>query len=63
MTRACQYEQVREAGLKLTGAEFRDFDASYRMEEEAGHSHLVTGDIYCHAASVDEIFGKVFVGQ
>jgi hypothetical protein len=57
------YERLKETDLGLTGAEYRDFEASYRMEAEAGHSHLVTGDIYCHAASVDEVLETVLVGE
>lgn len=56
----CAYERLKETGLELKGAEYRTFEASYRMEAEAGHPHLVTGDIHCHAASVDEVLATVF---
>jgi hypothetical protein len=30
------------------------------MEEEKGHNHRVTGDIWCSAGSIAEILKKVF---
>ncbi|MDI4232496.1 hypothetical protein OZ411_06680 [Bradyrhizobium sp. Arg237L] len=36
------------------------FMESYRLEEQDGHDHRVTGDIWCGAGSVAEILGKVF---
>ena len=54
------YERLQELSIQLTGAEYEAFDASYKAEEAAGNSHFVTGQIYCHAGSVDEILAKAF---
>lgn len=54
------YERLKETSIELDDEAYVEFDASYRMEEEAGHSHIVTGHIHCHASSVDEILERVF---
>lgn len=36
------------------------FMESYRLEEQYGHDHRVTGDIWCSAGSIAEILEKVF---
>jgi hypothetical protein len=36
------------------------FGDSYCMEEQNGHDHRVTGDIWCSAGSIAEILEKVF---
>ncbi len=33
----------------------------YVFEEQSGHSHLVTGDIACHADNIEIVLKSVFV--
>ena len=54
------YERLHALGARLDGHEFREFQASYRREEEQGLSHFFTGNIYCHAASVERILEVAF---
>ena len=54
------FEMLSLLGIEMTGAEHEEFAASYAFEEQAGHSHFVTGDIACAAGSVEEVLAKVF---
>jgi hypothetical protein len=54
------FEKLKELGVQIGGNEYREFQACYELEEEAGHSHFVTGDISCHAGSVEQILKLAF---
>lgn len=54
------YEMFRNLAIELEGSEYEEFSASYECEEEAGHSHLISGEISCHAGSVDLVLAKAF---
>jgi len=57
------FEQINEIGATPSSDAYRDFEASYEYEEEEGHAHRVTGDIWCHASSVDEVLRVLFHQQ
>jgi len=46
--------------VKLEGAEYAEFESGYWFEENAGHSHFVTGDITCQLGSIEEVLALVF---
>lgn len=54
------FEKLKALEFKFDGNEYAEFEHSYRFEEEAGHSHFVTGDISCHAGSIDEVLAVAF---
>lgn len=54
------FEKLKALGVQIGGDEYAKFRASYEFEEEAGHSHIVTGDISCHAGSVEEVLAVAF---
>ena len=54
------FEQLKALGVQIGGNEYAEFQASYEFEEEAGHSHFITGDIICHAGSVEEVLAVAF---
>lgn len=54
------FEKLRELGIQIGGDKYVEFQASYEFEEEAGHSHFITGDIMCHAGSVEEVLAVAF---
>jgi hypothetical protein len=54
------FEKLNVLSVNLSGAEYAEFEASYRFEENAGHSHFVTGDITCHVGSVETVLAVVF---
>jgi len=54
------YQKLMQLGLELRGAEYLDFQSSYEFEEENGYSHFVTGDIGCHAGSVEKLLEVAF---
>jgi hypothetical protein len=54
------FEKLRAIGFKIEGDEYAEFDCSYHFEEDVGRSHFVTGDINCHAGSVEEVLSVAF---
>lgn len=54
------FEQLKALGVQIGGNEYAEFQASYEFEEEARHSHFITGDIICHAGSVEEVLAVAF---
>lgn len=54
------FEKLRAFGVQIGGDQYAEFQASYEFEEEAGHSHFITGDIICHAGSVEEVVAVAF---
>lgn len=54
------FEYLENKGIELSGNEYLDFAASYELETENGYSHFVTGEIGCHAGSVEEVLKKAF---
>lgn len=54
------FERINERGANPSSDAYRAFTASYEHEEEAGYAHRVTGDIRCHAGSVDEVLRVLF---
>lgn len=54
------FEKLRLLDLELNSEEYTEFRASYEYEEEHQHSHFVTGDISCHAGSVEQILMSAF---
>ena len=54
------FEKLKELAVQIGGDEYAEFQARYEFEEEAGHSHFITGDIICHAGSVEEVLTVAF---
>lgn len=54
------FELVAELDAAPQSEAYGLFMESYRQEEQNGHDHRVTGDIWCGAGSVAEILEKVF---
>lgn len=54
------FEKLRELGIQIGGDKYAEFQANYESEEESGHSHFITGDIICHAGSVEEVLAVTF---
>ena len=54
------FEKLMERGVQIGGDEYAKFQASYESEEKAGRSHFITGDIICHAGSVEEVLAVAF---
>jgi len=54
------FEKLRASGVQIDGGEYAEFQASYEFEEESGQSHFITGDIICHAGSVEEVLAVAF---
>jgi hypothetical protein len=54
------FEKLRALGIQIGGDEYAEFLASYESEEEDGYSHFITGDIICHAGSVEEVLAVAF---
>lgn len=54
------YEIFRNIEVTLDGLEYEEFSESYEFETRSGYSHLVSGEIACHAGSVDEVLAKAF---
>lgn len=54
------FELVAELDTTPQSEAYVLFMDSYRLEEQDGHDHRVTGDIWCAAGSVAEILDKVF---
>lgn len=57
------FEKLKARDVHISGNEYAELRASYEFEEEAGHSHFVTGDISCHAGSVEQILKKAFANS
>ena len=54
------FEKLKALGVQIGGDEYAEFQARYEFEEEAKHSHFITGDIICHAGSVEEVLTVAF---
>ena len=54
------FEKLRALDIHIGGDKYAEFQASYEFEEEAGHSHFITGDIICHAGSVEKVVAMAF---
>jgi len=54
------FEKLNGLGLNLVSDEYKKFEIGYRFEENYGHSHFVTGEISCHAGSVEAILAVAF---
>ncbi len=54
------FEKLKGLDVHIGGNEYAEFRASYEFEEEAGYSHFVTGDISCHAESVEQVLELAF---
>jgi hypothetical protein len=54
------YEAIQPLGLTLTSTAYQEFDASYQIEEDRGHSHRISGVIACRAGDVGEVLQKIF---
>lgn len=54
------YEKLSETDVKLDSDEFKVFRESYIFETENGYSHYISGEIGCHASSVNEVIKKAF---
>lgn len=55
------FEKCEELGLDLTSRAYEFLKSSYEFEAENEYSHFITGDISCHAGSVDAVISTVFV--
>lgn len=54
------YERINQLNIQLSSSEYLRFQSSYEFEDREGYLHFVTGDISCHAGSVDEVFRIIF---
>lgn len=54
------YEKMESLRIALSSEAYSSFRASYEFEERAGHSHFITGDIACHAGSVNAVLDIAF---
>ncbi len=54
------HERVKSLGMQLDCPAHAAFKQSYDREERNGHSHFVSGDISCHAGSVEAVLKTVF---
>ena len=54
------FEKFETLGLNLTSTAYESFKNSYEFELQNGHSHFISGDISCHAGSVDAALSTVF---
>lgn len=54
------YEKMESLKIALSSAAYSSFRERYEFEERAGHSHFVTGDIACHAGSVNAVLDIAF---
>lgn len=54
------FEKLRAVGVEMDGDEYTKFEISYQFEEDAWHSHFVSGDIICQAGNVEDILAVAF---
>ena len=54
------FELVVALDLPMTAEAFEILKDSYEFENEQGLSHFVTGDIICHAGSVETVLSSLF---
>ena len=54
------YEKIKTTNLVLSDNDFMEFERSYKLEADNGHSHYVTGDISCHASDVSKLLQSAF---
>lgn len=54
------FERLKTLDIKLEGDEYTEFENSYQLEEDAGYSHFITGDIGCIAGNVEDILATTF---
>lgn len=55
------FEVIKEVKVSPSSEAYQEFEASYWAEEVHGHSHRVSGDIFCRAGDVNEVLKKAFV--
>lgn len=54
------HEKVKELRLELDCPAYTKLQESYEFEEQNGYTHFVSGDIMCHAGSVEVVLKTVF---
>lgn len=54
------YEKVLELGLDIQTPEFLELKASYDDEQDQGLPHFISGQIYSHAGSANQLVEKAF---
>lgn len=54
------FEKSEDLGLNLTSSGYNSFKNSYEFELLNGYSHFISGDISCHAGSVDAVLSTLF---
>lgn len=54
------YERMKNLNVLLTSEAYSSLHASYEFEEQYGHSHFVSGEVACHAGSVEAVLETVF---
>jgi hypothetical protein len=54
------YEGLSESEIELSGTEYLEFDDSYKRETDNRNSHFVTGEIGCHAGSINTVLAKAY---
>lgn len=53
------YEALSEVGVRPAEEDIANFEASYRYENEEGHSHYVDGKLSAHAAEISALLTSV----
>lgn len=54
------FERIEQLNISLVSEDYLLIRKSYEFEELHGHSHFVTGDIECHAGSINVVFQTIF---
>ncbi|MBJ7263086.1 MAG: hypothetical protein JHC61_04825 [Burkholderiaceae bacterium] len=54
------FQKTAGIGIELHSEAYVAFRQSYEFEEIEGHDHFVTGDIACHAGSIEKILQTLF---
>lgn len=54
------YERMVSLNILLSSEAYMSFREVYEFEERDGHSHFITGDITCHAGSVNAVLEIAF---
>lgn len=53
------YELLTAAAVVLTGEAYKEFDTSYRFEEENGYAHRVDGRLATHVGSLNQLLADI----
>lgn len=56
------YELLRELGVQPPAADVAPLEASYRMEEEQGHSHYVDGGLTAPLGQIEGLLSEMVAG-